>query len=156
MPNGEVVLSDEQISDKIEGAGAQKRVNPLDPDFLLISFFAITVDSLDLILDPLIVLLGAPKLIGAGLDVFTFVIIGGWIYWRVGKIAKSKEARQKALQKTIAKKGATLKKQLAKGIKSPLKKTLTRAGIAVIGEIAPFIGLIPFWTISVILTLREK
>jgi len=49
-----------------------------------------------------------------------------------------------------------LKKQLAKGMKGPLRRTLVRAGIALLGELAPFVGIVPFWSISVILTLKEK
>jgi len=33
---------------------------------------------------------------------------------------------------------------------------LVRAGAALLGELIPFVGLVPFWTISVILTLREE
>lgn len=156
MPNGEIVLSDKEIIKKIDGAAERERVSPLDPDFLVFVLpFALIVDTLDIIFEfaSFIVL---PKIIGIAFDVFTFAVIGGWIYWRVGRIVKSREEQKKALQKTIAKKGATLERQLARGLRSPLRRALTRAGITFLGEIAPLVGLVPFWTISVILTLREK
>ena len=154
----EKILSNKEIITQVEGAGTSQRVSPLAPDFILILFFAIFVDSIDILL--LVLKIFTAFTIGQGvsmaMDVTIFVIIGGWIFWRVGRISKSKRARQQALAKTIKKKQADLTKQLAKGIKSPAKKMFTRGGIALLGEFIPLIGLVPFWTIAVVLTLREK
>ena len=44
----------------------------------------------------------------------------------------------------------------AKAARKPLTRTLVRAGLAFLGEIAFIVGLMPFWTIMVLLSLREK
>ena len=156
MPDGEVVLSNEEIARQIAAAGEKQRVSPLDPDFLIFILpFALVMDLTDIVLE-LTSFLVLPKIIGVGMDIITFAVIGGWIFWRVGRIVKSKKEQQKALEKAIAKRGTAFEKQLAKGLKSPLRRAGLRAGIAVLGEIALFVGLLPFWTISVVLTLREK
>lgn len=149
--------TDEQILKEIEDAGIKARVHPLDPDFLAFALpLAIIFDLLDIIFELTSVFV-LPKAVGVALDVFTGLIIGGWIYYRTGKIIKSREEQKKALQRAITKRGAALQQQLTKGvIKSPVRRALTRAGIAFLGEIIPLVGLIPFWTISVISTLREK
>ena len=133
------------------------RVSPLDPDFLLFALpFAILVDAIDIILE-LTSIFVLPKAIGIAMDIITFTIIGGWIYWRIGRISKSREEQKRAFQKQLAQKSTQMQQQLAKGItKGPLRKTFIRVGATLLGELIPFVGLLPFWTISVILTLREK
>jgi ABC-type transport system involved in cytochrome bd biosynthesis fused ATPase/permease subunit len=149
-------ISDEEVLGRIEDAGEKARVSPLDPDFLCFALpVAMIFDAIDIVLE-LTSILVVPKLVGMAMDVFTFAVIGGWIFYRTGKIIKSREEQKKALLKRIGKQRMGLKKQLAKGLKSPLRRTLARAGIALLGELAPLVGLVPFWSISVILTLREK
>ncbi len=154
----ENVLTEKEIGVQIEEAGRKAGVGFLDIDFLLILFFAIFIDIIDLLL-ALFVFLDLFTIswaISAAIDVVIFAIIGGWIYWRTGKIAKSKRKKIESLKKTIAKRGAQLEKQLAKGIKSPFRRMLARAGLGFLGEIAWLVGIIPFWTITVLLTLKEK
>ena len=141
----------------IEDAGKKTRVSPLDPDFLLFALpFAMIVDAIDIVLE-LASFLVIPKLIGIGMDIFTFSVIGGWIYFRTNKIIKRRKEQKEALQKQMTQKAGKMEQQLMKGaVKGPLRKTLVRAGVAMLGELIPFVGLIPFWTISVILTLKEK
>ena len=145
------------VEQSIEDAGEKARVSPLDPDFLLFALpFAILVDAVDIILELTSVLV-IPKLIGWAIDAFVFVVIGGWIFYRTGKIIKSRQKQQEVLQKKMGQQAAKMQRQLVKGaVKGPLRKTLTRAGVTLLGELIPFVGLIPFWTISVILTLKEK
>ena len=178
--------SDEDIERQIEEAGAIERVFPLDPDFILILFFALAVDALDIAF----VILGIldvytlSEAISIAIDIAILIFIGGWIGHRTGKIAQSKRDRVKAIQKNIqqiAKRMGTFQKAgkvpnevferymrryskqmgrmgrtTAQAARSPVGKTLLRSGIAFLGEIIPIIGVIPFWTITVILTLREK
>lgn len=141
----------------IEDAGEKARVSPLDPDFLLFALpFAMIVDAIDIVLE-LASFLVIPKLIGIGMDIFTFSVIGGWIYFRTNKIIKRRKEQKEALQKQMTQKAGKMEQQLMKGaVKGPLRKTLVRTGVAMLGELIPFVGLIPFWTISVILTLKEK
>ena len=154
MAESTAELSAEQSA---EDAGEKARVSPFDPDFLLFALpFAILVDAIDIVLE-LTSILVIPKLIGWGMDALTFAVIGGWIFYRTGKIIKSRQKQQEALQKKMGAQAAKMQQQLAKGaLKGPLRKTLVRAGAALLGELIPFVGLVPFWTISVILTLREE
>ena len=132
-------------------------VSPLDPDFLLFALpFAMIVDAIDIVLE-LTGIFVIPKLIGMVMDGFVFMIIGWWIYFRTNKIIKSREEQKKALQRQMTQKAGKMQQQLAKGtVKGPLRNTLVRTGITLLGELIPFVGLVPFWTISVILTLKEK
>lgn len=152
----EEVLGEKEITRQIEEAGEREGVHPLDPDFLVFALpFAIIVDILDIILEftSFIVI---PKIIGILFDIFTFIVIGGWIYWRTSRIAKSKAEIKKTLQKSISKVGVRLERQLARAARAPLRRVLIRCGIFLLAEITLLIGLIPFWTIAVLLTLREK
>jgi len=151
-------LSEKEISQKVAGAGAKERVSALDPDFLLILTFAMIVDGIDVIII-LLALLDAYTITGVistVFDLFIMVMIGGWMYMRINRIAEGKKQQTATLRKTAEKKVAGMQKQLAQGIKSPMRRVLTRGGVALLGELIPLIGLIPFWTITVILTLREK
>lgn len=133
----------------------KSRVGPLDPDFLIVLFLALIFDALDIVLE-LTGVFVIPKLIGMAFDSLTLALIGGWIYWRTSRITKAREQQKQALQKQITQKAGQMQKQLARGAaKGPMKKTLLRAGIALLGELLPFVGLVPFWTISVIMTLKE-
>lgn len=154
MAESTAELSAEQSA---EDAGEKAKVSPFDPDFLLFALpFAILVDAVDIVLE-LTSILVIPKLIGWAMDAFTFAVIGGWIFYRTGKIIKSRQKQQEALQKKMGTQAAKMQQQLAKGaVKGPLRKTLVRAGAAMLGELIPFVGLVPFWTISVILTLKEE
>ena len=154
MAESTAELSAEQ---PVEDAGEKARVSPFDPDFLLFALpFAVFLDALDIVLE-LTSILVVPKLIGWAMDAFTFAIIGGWIFYRTGKIIKSRQKQQEALQKKMGTQAAKMQQQVIKGaMKGPLRKTLVRAGAALLGELIPFVGLVPFWTISVILTLKEE
>ena len=147
-------LSAEQ---SIEDAGEKARVSPFDPDFLLFALpLAVIFDAIDIILE-ITGIFVIPKLIGMAMDIFTFAVIGGWIYFRTNKIIKSREEQKMALQKQMTQKAGKMQQQLAKGaVKGPLRKTLVRTGIVLLGELIPFVGLFPFWTFSVIMTLKEK
>lgn len=134
----------------------KSKVGPLDSDFLIVLFLALIFDALDIVLE-LTGVFVIPKLIGVVFDVLTLALIGGWIHWRTSRIIKTREQQKQALQKQITQKVGQMQQQLAKGAaKGPMKKTLLRAGIALLGELLPFVGLVPFWTISVIMTLREE
>jgi len=153
-----IELSEKEISQNVAAAGAKERVGLLDPDFLLILTFAIIVDGIDVIII-LLALLDAYTITGVistVFDLFNLVIIGSWMYIRTNRIAESKNKQVATLRKTAGKRIAGMQKQLARGIKSPTRRVLTRAGITFLGEFIVFVGLIPFWTIAVILTLREK
>ncbi len=156
-------------------------VSPLDPDWILMLFFAIFVDLVDFI----IILLGLLDIwtitsaVSWAIDGAVLAFIGGWMFWRIGQMVKSKKQRQEALIKKFEKQRANLKKlgkssktidkalsQAQKGLAKlakPFRKVLTKAGLTFLAETGLFmwvvgliIGLIPFWTISVFLMLRER
>ena len=138
-------------SQSVETAPAE-RVSALDPDFILIALFALVMDGLDIIFE--IIQIAKPG--GIIIDIFTYAIIGFWIYKKTGKIIQSKQERVEAAQKKVGKKIAEAQKQLAKVAKKPLKRAFLRGFIFLLGELIPFLGLIPFWTIMVIEVLKEN
>lgn len=172
--------SEEMPGEEFTITSDQKRVSALDPDFILIVFFAMIMDGLDILFELLVI--GKP--FGILFDIFTFIIIVGWMSWRMGKIAESKKARQLALQRAfqqVIKRLEKLKKigkvsdkvfgrymrrygqrmgksgrLLTRIIRSPWVRSSIRGTLVLLGEIFWLIGLIPFWTISVIWMLREK
>lgn len=140
------------------GEPTGERVSPLDPDFLLMIGFAVFFDILDIIFEAFGLLsAGTLKAVTIGIDAFLAVFIGGWIYWRTGKIIKSKQQQIQAIQQRLGRTSAQMQKQLAKAAAKPLRRTILRAGLAFLGEVIDIaaIGLFPFWTITVIMTLRE-
>lgn len=155
--NHEEELADEEILTRIEKASGTERIFPIDPDFLLILGLAVVIDLTDIFLEILgMAGLGIPKGVGIAMDGFSFALIGGWIFWRTNKMVKKKREVIQALKKTIEKRAAGLRRQVTKAARSPLRRVLLRGGAALVGELIPLVGLIPFWTITVILTLREK
>ncbi len=156
-------LTVEQITARIEDAGEKAKVHPLDPDFLIMLFaVALPFDIIFAIFELIGLLTGEiPKIIAIPLNFIAFGVISGWSIWRTGKISKSREEQKRAFEKTILKKGTALEKQLAKslarrGLRIAVRRILIRGVVAVIGGILPLIAFIPFWSISVILVLREK
>lgn len=159
---------------------ATAKVSPLDPDFILIFFFAMLVDGADIFFE----LSGIGKPFGAFFDVFTFMAIAGWMSWRMGRIAENKRARQEAarqrLQQTVQKLEKLKKvgeidsktfdrymrrysRQMGRGgrmaariARKPLTRALMRGAVFFLGEIIFLVGLVPFWLIAVVLMLREK
>jgi hypothetical protein len=119
-----------------ERIGGEIGVSPLDFDFLIVLGFAIVIDIIDLLLELLDVLV-LPKLISILIDAVAFIVIGGWIYLKTGKIAKSRAETLSMVRRSQF-------------------RAIGRSGIALLGELIPYLGLFPFWTILVILTLREK
>lgn len=189
MPNGEIAAtfpSEDEIEVEITTAGADAGVSPLDFDFLLFALpFAFIVDILDIVLE-ITGFVVIPKIVGIIIDVVVSLILvfPGWMYWRTGKIEKSKRERQKSLQEGVQKGIRQLSKlqktgkvsdkvfnrymrlygqqmgrigrAAAKATRKPATKALAKGGLLLLGEIVWILGIIPFWTIGVILTLREK
>jgi len=156
MPAAE--LTEREIMQSVERAGAEERISPFDPDFVLMIVFALIVDVLDalILVLQIITVFTIGEVVSVVFDLFILGVVGLWIYWRTGKIAESKRQRVTALKKTAEKRVTGMQRQLTRGIQSPLRRVFVRGGIAFLGEIIPFLGLIPFWTIAVILTIREK
>jgi len=147
----------EQDSAQEQEAVEKSRVHPLDPDFLVFAMpFAMLVDALDIILEITGIVI-IPKLIGMVFDGFTFAVISWWMYTRVKRIAQTREQMKGGAAQKLQKGQQKLQQQLAKfAQRGPLRKVLLRGGITLLGELIPFVGILPFWTITVFSTLREK
>ena len=179
----ELNQSEDEIRSEIQNSGNNSRVSPLDPDFLLVLMFALGIDGLDFFTE-IASFLVIPKAVGMAIDGVAMGIIGGWIFYRTGEIEKSKKRKVEEMKANIKKLQERLGKMERMGkidprvleryskmygkqmgrvgrvgtrlTKSPMGRALTRGGGTCLGEIIPFIGLMPFWTITVFLTLREK
>ncbi|MBI2123690.1 MAG: hypothetical protein HYU04_00335 [Candidatus Wildermuthbacteria bacterium] len=148
---------EEQDSTQEQEAVEKSRVHPLAPDFLLILFaFAMPMDALDAILE-ITGIFVIPKILGMALDAFTFIVISWWVYSKVKRIVQTREQMKKGAVQKLQRGQQKLQQQLARAAqRGPLRKVLLRGGIALLGELIPFVGLIPFWSITVFSTLREK
>lgn len=180
--------SEDEIEMNINVAGADAGISPLDPDFLLFALpFAFIVDAIDVALK-ILGFLVVTEIISAVIDLLVLLILGRWMYRRLGKIEESKREYQEKLQqavqkgiqrlskvqktgevpqkvfdrymrlygKQMGKIGRATARATARATRRPLTRTLIRGGLTFLGEIAFIIGIMPFWTIMVLLTLREK
>ena len=66
-------------------------------------------------------------------DIFGIILLGGWMYSRSQAVTLPPGAKAKA------------EKGLAKLFRGPWKRFLT----PIIGEVIPYIGVLPFWTFAV-------
>lgn len=147
--------------EEVERAGEEAKISPTDPDFILIFIFALLIDAFDIGLEILsFFTLEIPQVIIKPIDAGAFIIISGWSFWRTGNIAKSKMERKKQLlklTKKLGKPGRAVTQRLTKIVaKKAVFRILGRGLLALIGESIPLFGMLPFWTITVIWTLREK
>ena len=147
----------DQDAAREQEAVEKSRVHPLDPDFLVFALpVAMIFDALDIILE-LTAVFVIPKIIGIVIDAFVFIVISWWMYTRVKRIAQTREQMKKGAAQKLQKGQQKLQQQLAKSVqRGPLRKVLLRGGITLLGELVPFVGILPFWTITVFSTLREK
>ena len=135
----------------------KSRVHPLDPDFLVFAMpFAMLVDAVDIILELTSVFI-IPKVIGVVIDIFVFAVISWWMYKRVKRIAQTREQMKQGAVQKLQKAQQKMQQQVAKAVqRGPLRRVLTRGAVVLLGELIPFVGILPFWTITVFSTLREK
>ncbi len=160
---------------------ANARISPLDGDFLLILFFAISFDiivAIIAIFDALVI----TWIFRALISIVPFLVILLWSISRTGNLSKVKEKvndkinevkkiveqqkqilAEKQAGKVAAKgagKAATKGAGKAVAKKSVVKatgKTAVKKGVAAVGLTNfPVIGIIPFYTIWVLSTLKEK
>jgi ABC-type multidrug transport system fused ATPase/permease subunit len=167
---------------KAEEVVASARVNPLDASFLIILLFAMIFDVIFFFLaifDASVI----TWIIGMILSPIPLVVIGIWDYKRAGKLGKAKQEASRikeSAQRFVEESKERLKQLAVKGEKKMLKKAgsqmvkktavktgtkvATKTGIRVfvrgvgscVGTNIPFVGAFPFYTLWVLLTLREK
>ncbi len=127
------------VEAKADASVVATRVSPLDPDFLVVLFFAICFDFVFFVLalfDATVI----PILIRIFLGIIAMITVGIWDYIRTGKIERMKEeagrvkeqtkklleeSKQRAMQKQAAREAKKRALKEAKGQAG--KKTLTKA-----------------------------
>lgn len=155
----EIIRQEKELEEEMAKAGQAARVGFLDPDFVLILFLASLIDIIDFIITVICVFVDLNTfteiLIVIFIDLPALLIVGGWIKWRTGKITASKRNLMERRKQAISKTKAVFQKHLTEqAVKSP--KILARLGLTFILEILPILGALPFWTISVVSTLRDE
>jgi hypothetical protein len=158
-----------ETNQDIEGT----RISFLSPDFILILTFALLVDALDLPLFIIKLLTGyvPGHLISMIADAVTFLVITFWMTIRMSGLNKAKEEQADSLirlgesykKRTIAKQrlAGMSKKAVRRATrrafsKSALRTAVKRGLAGMTLEFIPLVCLLPFWTITVLLTLRKK
>ncbi|OQX00988.1 hypothetical protein BWK69_00250 [Candidatus Parcubacteria bacterium A4] len=149
---GSEELSDQKIQDIIKKANRtveEAKINPTDPDFTLMFAVAITTDICTLF-----------PIIGSLVSLIVGIFIMVWMYGRHKKITDAKEEAEKIL-KELESGGSKSKKALrglryAKMRQKSLTKFLIKRGCVYIASLVPILNMIPFWTILLILTIREE
>ncbi len=149
----ETVGSEEMISDEELNTIQPGKASPLDPDFILILMFALICD---LAIDPFMETIGAVLTAGVTLiinriiDVITFFLIGGWIYWKSKQfvIPEKLAQRLKGMEKKVMVKiqAKISKKVASKAMRKALLRVIPALGI----EMIPAISVFTSWVVAVI------
>lgn len=185
LPGSEEFPSEEDIDSEIETVGTEDSISPFDPDFILFALpFALFTDLILAILEIVALFIAPVKIASAVVNIIACFIFGAWMLWRMGRIVKNKKDYVNNLRNNLQKGVKHLSKQkkignvspkvferymrlyakqmgkvgraTAKVAAKPLGKVLIRGAISFIGVFIFVLGLIPFWTITVIFSLREK
>ena len=147
----------------------------LSPEGILIMFLAGLLDLMGAICLILDVVFGIGEILSYIPDGLGILFLGSWALMRAlasgktmgeakeeasEKIADIKEAGEKRREAIEQRREALRRKRemIKKGKKLMLKKggkTGLRFGLATLGEVIPFLGAAPFWTIFVYLEMKE-
>jgi hypothetical protein len=134
-------------------------VNALDADFILLFLFAMIMDALDILH---ITLVGI--IITTILDALLFCIMFVWDYIRGKRIENAKQEAEDLLNEYTKQQGGAAGRAaritrftVRTGVtRRLLIRTLRRVGLVAIAEFIPFLGMMPWWTILMLLALRRK
>jgi len=163
-----LAADNQTIRRAVEEMLERARIQILDPDFISIFFIAVMVDALDIIN-----LTGVGKILTILIDMFIAIIMFGWQAWRTQKAENAKYEAEMLLetytQDVRGRKRVSAIRSISRSALRAKKlggntgrlgrvvmRTLGRVGLFAIAEIIPFLGLIPWWTILVILAFRQK
>jgi len=150
---------DRIFRDLKEGVEAEQ-VSPLDPDFLAVSLpLAIALDILG-ILSALLYFTVIVPIIATIVSILVGTFVTLWMWWRTKRIENAIQRAKEILEQTAASGGSKAKTAVRTARyayigRKFLAKALLRVGLAGIAKLLPFLGFIPFWTIFVLLTVRE-
>ncbi len=177
--------SEEEIDSEIETVGEESSISPFDPDFLIFALpFAFITDLILGIVEIVALFTGVAKIVAIVINVIALIIFGAWMLWRFKRIVNNKKDYVKSLRNNLQKGIKHLSKyekmgkvspkvfqrymqlyakQMGKvgraGAKiavKPLGRVAIKGGMAFLGGVVFVLGLIPLWTISVLLCLREQ
>jgi len=135
----------------------------LDPDFILLFTIAVLTDALDILLHPT----GAGLFITIPIDIAVFFLMMVWGLFRGQRVENAKEEARTLLEQYInAAQSKSVKRARRLRLASRIIRTkvgtrifirvLIRVSLAAVVSFIPFLGMIPWWTILIILALREK
>ena len=134
------------------------------PEGVLMLFLAVLLDLIGIICLILDAAYGIGEVLSYIPDGIGILFFGGWTLMRslasgqtieeakektsetISDIKETGDKRREAIRKR--------KKMLKKGVKKGAKRGL-RFGLAALGELIPFLGALPFWTIFVFLELKN-
>jgi hypothetical protein len=133
--------------------------NLFSPEAVIMLFLAGLLDIIGIICLILDAVLGIGEIFSYIPDTIGIIFFGAWVVFRAatkeageeklkelkGKLAERREEREGVRKKKLKKKVA--KKGMNKGLKF---------GLASLGEIIPFLGALPFWTIYVYSELKSE
>lgn len=139
----------------------------LSPEGILMLFLAGILDLMGIICLILDLVFGIGEILSYIPDGIGILFFGGWIFMRSVMKGQTVEEAKEEVSETISdvkeagekrreairKKREMIKKR-RKLLKKGSKKGL-RFGLATLGEIIPFLGALPFWTIFVFLELKN-
>lgn len=129
----------------------------LSPEGLIMLFLAGLLDLFGIICLILDVAFGIGEVLSYIPDVIGIFFFGFWVFMRSQERKSYKETREEIAgqvaehRKIVDEKAKQLKKNIRKGSKKGL-----RFGLAALGEIIPFLGALPFWTIFVYSELKNS
>ena len=130
--------------------------NPLGAAFPIFLGLAFLADAIDIVLE-IAGIVVIPKLIGIVLDILTLPI-GWWVAKRTGEIISAREKRDQMRQQQAQQHAQRIQaaKEGINGTRNPARKAWRKIILFFFLELIPFVGIIPFWTIAVIGTLRTR
>ena len=137
------------------------RITIFDPDFLALAFPVAIALDIAAIVGALLYITGIIPLVVTIISIFVGIFVTLWMWYRTGRMENAIQRaheilEQAAMGSSKAKKGMRALRVVSLFRNSKLlRKILFRYSLGVVANILPFLGLIPFWTIFVFLTMRE-
>jgi len=126
------------------------------PEGVLMLFLAVLLDLIGIICLILDLVFGIGEVLSYIPDGIGIIFFGAWIAFRSQGEKSRKEAMKEVAEKKAEHRKAIekRKKMLKKGVKKGAKRGL-RFGLSALGEVIPFLGALPFWTILVFMELKN-
>lgn len=126
------------------------------PEAILMLFLAGLLDLIGVICLILDLVFGIGEILSYIPDGIGILFFGAWVFMRSQGEKTKEEVKEEIGEKLDErrKKIKEMKKKAKKGVKKGVKRGL-RFGLATLGEIIPFLGALPFWSIFVFLELKN-